>query len=203
MLARLRAVTSPAEATEPREAEGPTRVLDFSAVYDELFPFVWRTLKRLGVDPAAQDDACQEVFVVVHRRLGEFRFESSLKTWVFGIVANVVQTQRRTQRRKEPGARSGEPLLTADELPAPTAGNPDEVAWLRQMALVAEELLNSLDDDKRLLIILADLEELPVPEIALITQSNVNTVYARLRAARKTFSEVILRYHARTAGGRK
>jgi RNA polymerase sigma-70 factor, ECF subfamily len=203
MLARLRAVTSQAEATEPREAGGPTRVLDFSAVYDELFPFVWRTLKRLGVDPAAQDDACQEVFVVVHRRLGEFRFESSLKTWVFGIVANVVQTQRRTQRRKEPGARSGEPLLPADELPAPTAGNPDELAWLRQMALVAEELLNSLDDDKRLLIILADLEELPVPEIALITQSNVNTVYARLRAARKTFSEVILRYHARTAGGRK
>jgi RNA polymerase sigma-70 factor (ECF subfamily) len=197
------AFAEPPAVDSARAGNTATQVPDFAALYEELFPFVWRTLKRLGVDPAAQDDACQEVFVVVHRRLGQFRGESSLKTWVFGIVAHVVQNQRRTQRRKDPGARTNEPLLAAEEVHAPTAGNPDEMAARSQMALVAEELLNSLDDDKRLLIILADLEELPVTEIAVLTQSNVNTAYARLKAARKAFSEVIVRYHARTAGGRK
>ena len=72
---------------------------DFAAVYREYFPFVWRMARRLGVAPHALDDVCQDVFVVVHRRLGDFEGRSSLKSWIFGIVHNVALVHRRKLRR--------------------------------------------------------------------------------------------------------
>ena len=44
----------------------------FEVVYDQYFDFAWRNLRRLGVPPAQLDDAVQDTFVVVHRRLAEF-----------------------------------------------------------------------------------------------------------------------------------
>lgn len=187
---------------EPLAPQVAAVTYDFAAVYDEMFPFVWRTLRRLGVEAQAQDDACQEVFVIVHRKLSEFRGESSLKTWVFGVTSNVVNTYRRTRRRKDPMDRVNESPINPEDLSAPLAGNPHEVVARNQMARVAEELVNSLDEEKRVMLILADLEGIPVTEIAELHHMNVNTAYARLRAARKEFSEAVHRYHARTAGGR-
>jgi RNA polymerase sigma-70 factor, ECF subfamily len=95
----------------------PPTAPTFEEVYDEYFAFVWRCLRRLGVSPAAIDDAVQEVFIVVHRRLGEFEQRSSLKTWLFGIAFRVAGAHRRAaQRRGEP-----EPLSSqlAAGLPAP------------------------------------------------------------------------------------
>lgn len=175
---------------------------DFAQVYEEMFPFVWRTLRRFGVEASAQDDACQEVFVVVHRKLPEFRGESSLKTWVFGVTSNVVSSYRRTRRRKDPASRGIESTIDPEALSAPMAGDPHEVMARNQMARVAEELVNSLDEEKRVMLILADLEGIPVTEIAELHNINVNTAYARLRAARKEFSEAVQRYHAKTSGGR-
>src|SRR5689334_16903611 len=71
----------------------------FAAVYQAHFAFVWRCLRGLGVPQAALDDAAQEVFVVVHRRLPEFRGESSLRTWLYAIVRNVAANQRRGHHR--------------------------------------------------------------------------------------------------------
>ncbi|HEY3498366.1 MAG TPA: sigma-70 family RNA polymerase sigma factor, partial [Polyangiaceae bacterium] len=62
---------------------------DFAGTYREHFPFVWRCLRGLGVREAALDDAAQDVFVIVHRRLRDFRGESSLRTWLYGVVRNV------------------------------------------------------------------------------------------------------------------
>ena len=203
MIARLAAFARSTTPSQPGvEPLSKPDVQSFAQVYDELFPFVWRTLRRLGVDTASQDDACQEVFVVVHRRLSEFRGDSSLKTWVFGITSHVVRGYRRTLRRKDPTSRSTEAVVDPEGLSAPAAGNPHEMVVRSQMARVAEELLNSLDEEKRVMLILADLEGIPVTEIAVLHDLNLNTAYARLRAARKEFSEVVHRYHARTAGGR-
>src|SRR5882724_509457 len=75
---------------------GGPAVPGFSAIYDAYFDFVWRSLRRLGVPEATLDDAAQDVFVVVHRRLPEFEARSTVKTWLFGIVLRVVATHRRT-----------------------------------------------------------------------------------------------------------
>lgn len=180
---------------EPR-ADAPA----FAEVYEQMFPFVWRCARRFGVDDSALDDVCQEVFVVVHRRLGHFRGESSLKTWVFGIVNNVVHTHRRSQQRKEPSLRSTSPLLDPSEL-STSGEDPLELFVKRESVRAARTLFLELSEDKRVLLMLADLEDVPVPEIAQLTGTNLNTVYARLRAARQALADAVRRHRAKIEGG--
>jgi RNA polymerase sigma-70 factor, ECF subfamily len=167
----------------------------FEAVYEECFPFVWRSVKRMGVAESAVDDVCQEVFLVAYRRLPEFEGRSSIRTWVFGIVLNVVQVHRRTLHRKSPAHRATGELVDPDTLPAD--GGPHHQATLQQAARVAHEILEQLDEDKRAVFILAELEELPATEIAEAVGANIHTVYARLRAARAEFARAARRYRAR------
>ncbi|MGK4006911.1 RNA polymerase sigma factor [Sorangium sp. So ce1036] len=193
----------PAGAAPAAPASGvQSAPLDFAEVYEELFPFVWRTVRRLGVDASAHEDVCQEVFVVVHRRLPEFRGRSSLKTWVFGIVVNVVQTHRRSLRRKSPAHHGNGETVDPELLAGPSDLSPYEAMTRAEAARVARELLASLDEEKRVVLLLAELEEMPATEIAQGIGVNINTVYARLRAARQAFSDAVRRHHARIRGGR-
>src|SRR4051812_40957718 len=75
----------------PQAGERPSAPVsfDFETVYEEHFDLVWRTLERLGVASSAVDDALQDVFLVVHRRLGGFEGRSSLRTWIFGITLRI------------------------------------------------------------------------------------------------------------------
>ena len=67
----------------------PAARLTVLEVHDRHAEFVWRTLQRMGVGPADLDDAMQEVFVVVHKKLGAFRGASSITTWLYGIALRV------------------------------------------------------------------------------------------------------------------
>src|SRR5690606_24645884 len=96
----------------------------FPAVYQDQFEYAWACLRRLGVPPAAQEDALQELFLVVHRRLPEFAGRSSLKTWIFGVARRVAARHRRTEaRRTRRHARLA--AVTAAE---PLACDDDELA---------------------------------------------------------------------------
>ena len=77
--------TAQRTVSEAGGAEGAVPGADFERVYAEHFAFVWRNLRRLGVAPAQLDDAAQEVFIVVHRRLAEVRVEA-LRPFLFGVV---------------------------------------------------------------------------------------------------------------------
>jgi len=55
---------------------------DLAAVYEAHFRYVWRCLRSLGVHDAHLDDAMQDVFVVVQRRLPEFDGGVQLRTWL-------------------------------------------------------------------------------------------------------------------------
>ena len=164
----------------------------FDSVYDEHFPFVWRSVRRLGVAEASVDDVTQEVFLVVHRRLADFEGRSSLKTWLYGVVLRVVRGHRRTLQRKT-RPQGGELEAIEDT----TAATPYESAEKAQAVRLLHALLDALDDDKREVFVLAELEQLPAPEIAEATGTNVNTVYSRLRAARREFEEAVARHRAR------
>src|SRR5690606_26452212 len=130
----------------------------FERVYDDYFDFVWRTCRRLGIPEASLDDAVQDVFVVVYRRLGDFRGHSSLKTWLFGVVLRVVQTHRRTASR-----RGAEPL--GDREPNCPRAGPAEATEKAQARAVLQALLDELDEEKRIVFILVEIEEMSCPEI--------------------------------------
>ena len=152
---------------------------DFDAVYAAYFAFVWRNLRRLGVPEASLRDASQEVFLVVHRRLGDFEGRAPIRSWLYSIVTRVARQDRRTRSRKE--LRDAED----SEYVADSAGTgPEKNAERGEALRLVLELVAELDEDKRAVLILADLEDMTAPEIALAVDANVNTVYARLRAAR-------------------
>jgi RNA polymerase sigma-70 factor (ECF subfamily) len=169
--------------------------LSFSDIYRLHFPFVWRSARGLGVAPAALDDVVQEIFVVLHRRLPEFAGRSTLRTWISGIVLNVVRRHRRTLIRKSPHELVREPPADPESLRA-TANDPYEALAQREGTLLLQRLLDELDDDKREMLVLADLEELPVPEIAEALDLKLNTAYSRLRLARHEFDQALARHRA-------
>src|SRR5580765_6751726 len=107
-------MTLAAEPNEERAESVEPRALTFAEVYEAHFAFVWRSVRRLGVDDAAVDDVVQETFVIVHRRLQEFEARSSLKTWLFGILLRVVRDHRRTLRRKSPPRAADVESIAAD-----------------------------------------------------------------------------------------
>ena len=165
---------------------------DFPSVYQQHFDFVWRSLRRLGVPQSAVDDAHQEVFLVAYRRLAEFQGRSKLKTWLFGITLNVARHQRRASQRDQ----AREPL--SDTVPDAAPG-PLESAAKSEAVLMLNAFLEGLDDDKRAVFILAELEQMTAAEVAEATQTNLRTVYSRLRAARQEFEAAVARHRARDA----
>jgi RNA polymerase sigma-70 factor, ECF subfamily len=175
----------PASAEAPAgDAREGDLTNDFDRLYAEQFEFVWRTLRRLGVRPEDLDDAAQDVFIVFLRRRQEFRGHSSQRTWLFGIANNITHEYRRKQQR---AARAAP--VTDDQrarCPSPL----EQAASCEELRLI-DAFLTSLDEDKRHVFILAELEQMSAPEIATTLGTNVNTVYSRLRAARQAFAAVL------------
>lgn len=170
------------------EVEAP---LAFAEVYDRAFPWVWRAARRLGVPSAALDDVVQDVFLVVHRKLETFEGRSSLRSWVFGITLRVVRDRRRTAKRKPEHAMDDDAAL------ADPSSDPQRDALRREALHTLLKVLDSLSEEQREVFVLAELEELTAPEIADALAVNLNTVYSRLRAARKSFEAEAARVRAR------
>jgi RNA polymerase sigma-70 factor, ECF subfamily len=164
---------------------------DVVTLYDRYFDFVWRSLRRLGVSSSDLEDAAQDVFVVVHRRINSFEHRCTAKTWIFGIALRVAKAYRRQ------GARRRVCTLEEDVLLVCSRGTPEETRAQMQAAEQVQLLLDELDEDKRAVFVLAELERMPAPEIGQALGVPTNTVYSRLRLARAAFEEGLKRLKAK------
>jgi RNA polymerase sigma-70 factor, ECF subfamily len=165
----------------------------FHALYSEHFNFVFRNLRRLGVQPAATDDALQEVYLVVLRRIRDLQHGTHTKAWLFAIVLRVASNQRRGMRRRGIAEPLSEQSLVASQ------PGPFDLTARAQAAQFLHKFLRGLDDNRRAVFIMAELEQLTAPEIAEVLAANLNTVYSWLRTARLSFSKALEQMHA--AGG--
>jgi RNA polymerase sigma-70 factor (ECF subfamily) len=166
---------------------------NFKRIYDEQLPFMWRAARHLGVAPSAIEDVLQEVFLVVHRRLPEFEGRSTMRTWMYGILLHVVRNHRRAQRR----GHFARAVPTVEDLAASSGAGPHEAAETAEEMRTLQALLEELDDARREVFVLVELEQLAVPEIAEMLGEKTNTIYGRLRAARQQFEQALRRQRAR------
>lgn len=187
---------------EPQEQPQPrkdARALPFAELYESHFVFVWRTALRLGTPECNLDDVVQEAFIIAYRRQDQFEGRSSLKTWLYGIVFNVVRAHRREMGAKHPAALHPELRHDPDVL-ADAADGPHEHAAKREAARFVDQFLQGLNQDQRDVFVLAELEQLTAPEIATVLDTCLNTVYSRLRLARSEFAKAVARYRGRDRG---
>ncbi len=176
-------------ATPPRRREGSARPLDVLSVHEAHANFVWCSLQRLGVRPSDLDDLCQEVFIVVHKRLHTFDGSSQVTTWLFGICMRVAAAHRRRAwfRRETPTAD----LPDGDG--TPPSDRPDALYAAREARATLDRVLDSMDLEKRAVFVMFEIDELSSDAIAGILGVPVGTVWSRLSAARKQFQAKLAR----------
>jgi RNA polymerase sigma-70 factor (ECF subfamily) len=144
-------------------------------LYERHSALVYRFLSALGVRDPDREDACQDVFMAVYRSLPSFRGESQLSTWIYRITART--TGKLIHKRR---LRHALAAMMLSE-PAPAAPDPSEEA---ARSLMLDRMLDRLHPKKRLVLVLFELEGVPVEEIARIAECPTNTVWSRLHHAR-------------------
>ncbi len=181
---------------EPSEPPPATSAPSFEEVFREHAAFVWRALRRLGVQDAEVDDLVQEVFLVVHRRMDSFHGGSSMRTWLYGICTRVVSEHRRAVRRRR------EQLAADDRTPDRRVDASQDADVDRNRALVwLDQALDELDDDKRAVFVLFEIEAMPMAEVAAAVGCPLQTAYARLYAARRIVEAEVARIAGVVTGG--
>ena len=139
------------------------------------------------------DDVVQEIFIVIHSKLHTLQRPEALRSWIYGVVRRTVSTHRRSRRAQGQLAEPSETGALESLEPTPfdlTQKNAD----LRLLA----KLLAELDEHKREVFALVELEELTVPEVADALEIPLDTAYSRLRAARLAFEAALARHEAQS-----
>lgn len=149
------------------------------------YGFVWRVLRGLGLSRADADDAAQQVFMIAARKLDQIAAESA-RSFVYGSALRVANNARRGLRR-----RREVPNDETTDAAEPEALGPEHQAELVQARALLAELLAQLPEKFRRVLILAELEQLEVPEIAALERLPVGTAASRLRVARQRFRALL------------
>lgn len=166
----------------------------FTALYHQHFDYVWNTARRLGVPPQHLADVTHDVFVTVFRKLDEYDPSRPAKPWLLAIAFRVTRNhQRLAGYRNELLATDGESTVESVD-PQPAA---DERISTAQERSLVRDALDALDDDRRAVLVLHDIEERPASEIAAICEIPVKTVYSRLHSARELFTAAVRRIRLR------
>jgi RNA polymerase sigma-70 factor (ECF subfamily) len=163
----------------------------FRHVFEQNFERVCRNLRRLGVRERDLEDSAHEVFIVVHRHWDEYDRTRPLPPWLFGITLRVASDYRHRPRyqREVLGEQTLDDRARVDPIDL-------EARWIVLQAL---ELLT---DEKRAVLVMHDLEEYTMPEIAHVLAIPLNTAYSRLRLARADFRRALAEADVHEGGSR-
>ena len=154
-------------------------------VFDEQAPFVWRTLRYLGVPESDLPDVCQEVFITVHRKLDTFEGRSALRTWLYRICQRAASDhRRRAYVRRE--------LVTDSPSEGSSPRQVDGIGRLEARAALTFAL-DLLDEHKRAVFVLYEIEGLTMKEVSEVLDCPLQTAYSRLHAARKVLTDALER----------
>lgn len=152
--------------------------IDFASIYRAHLDYVWATLRRLGVRAADLEDLAHEVFLVVHRKLGEYDRARPLRPWLFGIAYRIASDHRKKLVRRGEHAHD-------EDIPASESQTSPLAHTVKREAIeLARSALGALDEEARAVFVLAELDGVAVTDVAEALSIPVNTAYTRLRRAR-------------------
>jgi RNA polymerase sigma-70 factor (ECF subfamily) len=186
MRANIRAAlpAAPPVSSAPEGAGVTSPAPTFRDLFDAHAPFVWRALLALGVGDGDVADASQQVFLVLHRKLGQLEPGCSPRTFMYGICLRVAADYRKRKRRRHEH-------LVADLPEVACRPTQEDRAWQQQSLQRLRVALDELDPGQREVFVLYEIEELPMVEVARAVGRSLQTAYWRLYAARKTVATAL------------
>jgi len=164
---------SPASADEPS-----------LAAFQRQVDYIYRSFRRLGVQRFDLDDVAQDLFVALHRSWADYDASRPLRPYLFGIAFRIASAYKR-KRRREVSYR----LLHVTD-----AGvGPDDVLREKQSRAILLAALDRIPLPRRAVLIMHELDEIPVSEVAKVLSVPRFTVYSRLRKARRELQAALRR----------
>jgi len=153
----------------------------FGVIFEHHSRFVYKFIYAMLGERGAAEELTQETFLAAYKSIHGLRSETHLRTWLCGIAKNVVYKSFRS-RRKE-GLNSGEAvesLGAADDKNLP----PDEEFLSKELNYLIHSALAELDENKRLVFTLKELQHLSYKEISEITGSAIPKLKTDLHRAK-------------------
>lgn len=170
--------------------------LDPGELYRQHGAVVSRWVKRLWGRQDAED-VLHEVFMVVQRRLPEFRGDAALTTWLYTITVRVVSGRRRRERIRRLIFARALPELQDERTSSET---PLAGALRGQASAIVYSLLDKLSERDRTLLIMFELEGLPIDQIMAVLSISEDNAWVSLHRARARFRKAYLKRFGREMG---
>lgn len=158
---------------------------EFAALYDEHSRGVYYLALRYLGDPQKAEDATHDVFLKVYRKLGEFRGDSSFRTWLYRITINHCHNLQQSWNVRHVVTTADETIWETTPTPA---DSPLRVLETKELGQRIQTALDGLSAEYRLLLLLVADEELSYEEVAQLTGQSPDAVRGKLHRARKAFA---------------
>jgi RNA polymerase sigma-70 factor (ECF subfamily) len=165
----------------PVPAVGDSACLE---AFDRELEYIFETLRRLGAIPREVEDLAQEIFVVLHRNWSKLDTSRPLRPYLFGVVFRVVCAHRRRRVREIPY-----PSLDAQDAGA----SPERTLQSKESIVLLTAALQRVPLPRRAVLIMHELDGVPIPEVAERLSITRFGAYARLRKAHKELAAAVQR----------
>lgn len=171
----------------------------FSELMKQTYKKVFNMAYRLAGNRADAEDLAQEAYFRAYRSFKDFEGDKPFENWIFRIVTRLFLDLLRSRKRRVQAVSYDAPITKdgsddAIKFDVPdTKANPEDDLVNQTFSEEVERALNALNPEQRLLVQLADIEQVPYNEIADMFDKPVGTIRSRLHRAHKTMRERIER----------
>ena len=152
--------------------------------FQKELDYVYRTLRRLGTAASEVDDLAQEVFLALRRCWNDYDQDRPLRPFLFGISFRIASAYERKRRR--------EVAFGVVEVGDMGPG-PDDALQNKQARALVLAALERIPLPRRAVLVMHDIDDVPVSEVAAALDIPLFTVYSRLRKARRELEAAIRR----------
>ncbi|TMQ01585.1 MAG: RNA polymerase sigma factor [Verrucomicrobia bacterium] len=177
--------TGPAANSPESRPDQPKWVSpEFGAIYEEHSRHIYYLSLRFLGDPAQAEDATHDVFLKAYRKLGEFRGESALRTWLYRITINHCKNLLQTWHQRHMVSNADDTLWDGA---VSSTENPLRVLEIKELGQRIQTTLGGLPKEYRLLLLLVADQKMSYEQVAQLTEQSVDAVRGKLHRARKAF----------------
>jgi RNA polymerase sigma-70 factor (ECF subfamily) len=161
----------------------------FDSLYESYHGKVFRVILRLVQNSSDAEDLTQETFLKAQKNLPNLKRPERVSSWLYRIASNTSLDFLRQSARRRDNGLALLPIENAEtvpsKLPSPTAAFDTT-----ETENCVQEYVNKLPDQYRVVIVLHDLEGLPLKQVAEVMGSSLGATKVRLHRARKRFGEI-------------